>query len=558
VSRCGRFFHVASLTWSAALLLLVALAHALPAGAQAAPNLIGAFSRKVHGAAGTFDLPLSLTQTNPTTEPRQGPAQTVVFVFDKSVTGGVAAVTEGTAVAGAPAFNGTEMIVPLTGVANLQYVTVAVSNVAASDGGSGGSGAVRIGYLAGDISGNRVVTVSDLGQVNAQIAQRVNSGNFTKDINASGTLSVADKGITNSQVTKGLGAVPTPVAQPTIELRLNEVLFKPALNQASFVELKNVGTAPVALGNFSLTNKRGDTYRMPAGVHLLPNGIVLVLFDGQNRMENLVIHTEVSSFLDSEDDALTLYDANGEAVDFISWGEQPFSATSGHSGPLFALDTGASIGRSPGSKAVASSEWAIFATTEVTAGTPNPKPRVQALLPLSGALFAPGAVQLDWYPSVGAVRYRLQVAVDNAFAVALVDATIDDPSFTTPLLSNGTYLWRVQAIAEDGTAADYSEANLLVISDVSASTRGNRAHAAELAPLLVFPFQRTVSQHKDTALLLMESPNEFPPHAWNADHHVTDMKDPADWTGRTPHNRIVNFRAPRLAPGRGTHSGAAV
>jgi tRNA-2-methylthio-N6-dimethylallyladenosine synthase len=26
-------------------------------------------------------------------------------------------------------------------------------------------------------------------------------------------------------------------------------------------------------------------------------------------------------------------------------------------------------------------------------------------------------------------------------------------------------------------------------------------------------------------------------------------KDPADWTGRTPHNRIVNFRPPRLGPG---------
>jgi len=27
-------------------------------------------------------------------------------------------------------------------------------------------------------------------------------------------------------------------------------------------------------------------------------------------------------------------------------------------------------------------------------------------------------------------------------------------------------------------------------------------------------------------------------------------KDPGDWTGRTPHNRIVNFRAPRLTPGK--------
>jgi hypothetical protein len=63
----------------------------------------------------------------------------VVFVFDKSVTSGTATVTEGAATAGAPVFNGAEMIVPLAGVADQQYVTVAVSNVIAADGGTGGT-----------------------------------------------------------------------------------------------------------------------------------------------------------------------------------------------------------------------------------------------------------------------------------------------------------------------------------------------------------------------------------------------------------------------------------
>jgi len=51
-----------------------------------------------------------------------------------------------------------------------------------------------------------VVTLSDLGQVNAQVAQFVTSANYLKDVNASGTLSLADKGITNTQVTKALPA----------------------------------------------------------------------------------------------------------------------------------------------------------------------------------------------------------------------------------------------------------------------------------------------------------------------------------------------------------------
>jgi hypothetical protein len=171
--------------------------------------LVGASSRKVHGSAGTFDLQLNPALTNPTTEPRSGGAggnHTIVFVFDQPVTEGNASVTAGPGTAGTPTFSGNEMRVPLTGVTNQQYVTVSVSDVAAADGGTGGSGSVRVGFLLGDVSQNRVVTVSDLAQVNAQIAQVVTAANHLKDVNASGTLTVADKGIANTQITKALPA----------------------------------------------------------------------------------------------------------------------------------------------------------------------------------------------------------------------------------------------------------------------------------------------------------------------------------------------------------------
>jgi hypothetical protein len=42
-------------------------------------------------------------------------------------------------------------------------VTIALTNIVASGGGSGGSGAIRVGFLAGDVNQNRVVTVADLG-----------------------------------------------------------------------------------------------------------------------------------------------------------------------------------------------------------------------------------------------------------------------------------------------------------------------------------------------------------------------------------------------------------
>jgi hypothetical protein len=129
-----------------------------------------------------------------------------VFQFDKAVVSGTASIAEGTAVVGTVTFAGSEMTVNLTGVSNQQYVTVTVSNVAAADGGTGGSGSGRIGYLAGDVNQSRNVSVADLGMVNAQLAQTVTVANYLRDVNASGTLTVADVGLTNGKLTTVLPA----------------------------------------------------------------------------------------------------------------------------------------------------------------------------------------------------------------------------------------------------------------------------------------------------------------------------------------------------------------
>ncbi len=175
-------------------------------GATPPPAIAGAVSRKTHGAAGTFDLPLSLVATNPTTEPRMGPTQTVVFDFGKPITAATVAITEGSASASAPTFTGNSVVVNLTGVANRQYVTVALSNVSSADGGTGGSGSVRIGYLAGDVNQNRVVSVADEALINSVLARTVTSANFLYDINANGTLTVADKAIASAGLATALPA----------------------------------------------------------------------------------------------------------------------------------------------------------------------------------------------------------------------------------------------------------------------------------------------------------------------------------------------------------------
>jgi CSLREA domain-containing protein len=172
----------------------------------APPVVTGVSARRIHGAAGTFDMPVPLTPMQPATEPRIGPDHTIVFTFDKPVTAGNASTTEGTVTVAAPTFSGNEMRVALSNVANIQYVTLNVSNVAASDGSTGGSGSARIGFLQGDVNQSRVVSVADLGLVNAVLTQPVTVANYLRDVNANGTLTVSDKGLTNAVLTTALPA----------------------------------------------------------------------------------------------------------------------------------------------------------------------------------------------------------------------------------------------------------------------------------------------------------------------------------------------------------------
>jgi hypothetical protein len=160
------------------------------------------FAKRISQTIGTVALvallaPPALALTTPTIEPRiatsPNSGQTLVFTFDKPVNGGTAAVTLGTATVGTTTFSGNEMIVNLTGVADLQCVTVTVSGVTAVDGGTGGTGAASIRFIAGDANQSGQVTGSDKLNVNfAQSVNPVNGTNYLKDVNASGLINGGD------------------------------------------------------------------------------------------------------------------------------------------------------------------------------------------------------------------------------------------------------------------------------------------------------------------------------------------------------------------------------
>src|ERR1700731_5240628 len=92
-----------------------------------APMAQSAFSRKVHGGgAGTFDVPLPLTG-NVGVECRSGGATNdyqMIINFATSVTVGGASVTSGTGSVSSFSVSGSQVTVNLTGVTNVQRITV--------------------------------------------------------------------------------------------------------------------------------------------------------------------------------------------------------------------------------------------------------------------------------------------------------------------------------------------------------------------------------------------------------------------------------------------------
>src|SRR5205807_2201350 len=90
-----------------------------------------AFSQKTHGGAGTFDIPLPLTG-NVGIECRRGGATNdyqMIINFMTSVTVDSASVTFGTGSVSSFSVSGPQVTVNLTGVANVQRITVTIFDV---------------------------------------------------------------------------------------------------------------------------------------------------------------------------------------------------------------------------------------------------------------------------------------------------------------------------------------------------------------------------------------------------------------------------------------------
>ena len=147
-------------------------------------------SRKTHGAAGTFDLPINtaLVAPNITVEPRIiDTGHRIVFQFNGPVAQpGTASVTPvGAASATA---TGNEVIVTLTGIPDNRRVTVSLTGI----NGGAASAQASVGFAVGDANNTQSVNASDISGVKARSGQTTSASNFRFDANISGAINASD------------------------------------------------------------------------------------------------------------------------------------------------------------------------------------------------------------------------------------------------------------------------------------------------------------------------------------------------------------------------------
>ena len=84
------------------------------------------------------------------------------------------------------------MTVNLTGVTDMQKITVTLSSVTDNFGQVLPTKAVSANMLLGDTTGNKSVNSSDISQTKAQSGIVVNGTNFREDLTVSGAINSSD------------------------------------------------------------------------------------------------------------------------------------------------------------------------------------------------------------------------------------------------------------------------------------------------------------------------------------------------------------------------------
>jgi hypothetical protein len=178
-------------------------------------QLTSVVSRKTHGMAGTFDVNLP-SNGAPGIECRSGGVTndyTIVLTFTNTVSVQNAIVTAGTGSATNFTVVGNVVTVNLTGVTNVQTITVTLGGV--SDGTNTSDVEAAMGVLIGDTTANGIVNSSDIAQTQSQAGQSVTAANAREDVNVNGAINSSDIALVQSK--SGTALPSARVAMPATQ-----------------------------------------------------------------------------------------------------------------------------------------------------------------------------------------------------------------------------------------------------------------------------------------------------------------------------------------------------
>ena len=174
---------------------------------------VSAVSRKLHGAAGTFDLTLPInlqfnssagieSRVAGSTPAGAGTDHQIIMNFSTPVTFSSVAVTSGVATVNASSNNSTTVTLNLSGVSNAQKTTITL--LGATDGNNTNDVAVQMGFLIGDVNASGLVDSGDVFLVRQQTSQTANASNFREDVNATGLIDSGDVFVTRQHTATSL------------------------------------------------------------------------------------------------------------------------------------------------------------------------------------------------------------------------------------------------------------------------------------------------------------------------------------------------------------------
>ncbi len=162
-------------------------------------RLLNVLSRKVHGAAGTFDVDLATAD-----ECRSGGASgdyTLVFKFSNPLAsvGGINVTGTGTVKSSAVGSDPHEFVVELTGVADAQTLGVDLANVSDTSGNVGATVSGQLPVLIGDTNRDHFTDAIDVSQTKSQAGNPITNSNFREDVNVDGFIDAVDVSLVKSK-----------------------------------------------------------------------------------------------------------------------------------------------------------------------------------------------------------------------------------------------------------------------------------------------------------------------------------------------------------------------